>query len=86
VLYDPGISTLQKNGMNDRREASDLTEDVKATLPQAMDAKESWWRPIFLYEQIRLDPKDPLGKMQKRTSVNGFTREYTVPFSAKRAG
>jgi hypothetical protein len=52
-------------------------------LPQAMDDKESWWKPVFLYEQIRLDPKDPLGKMQKRTSVNGFTREYTVPFSAK---
>jgi hypothetical protein len=52
-------------------------------LPQAMDDKESWWKPIFLYEQVRLDPKDPLGKMQKKTSVNGFTREYTVPFSAK---
>ncbi len=52
-------------------------------LPQAMDDKESWWKPVFIYEQIRLDPKDPLGKTQKRTSVNGFTREYTVPFSAK---
>jgi hypothetical protein len=27
-----GISKLQKNGINNRREASDLTEAVKATL------------------------------------------------------
>ena len=27
-----GISTLQKNGINNRREASDLTDAVKQTL------------------------------------------------------
>jgi hypothetical protein len=27
-----GISTLQKNGLNDQKEASDLTEAVKQTL------------------------------------------------------
>jgi hypothetical protein len=49
----------------------------------AMDDKETWWRPNFWREQIRLDPRDPLSKMQMRTSVTGFTKEYSLPFSAK---
>jgi hypothetical protein len=47
-------------------------------LPQAMDDKESWWKPVFIYEQMRLDPKDPLGKMQKRTSVNSVSMVLRV--------
>lgn len=31
-LESVGISTLQKNGINNRREASDLTDAVKQTL------------------------------------------------------
>jgi hypothetical protein len=52
-------------------------------VPSAMDDKETWWKPNFWREQIRLDPKDQLSRMQIRTSVTGFTKEYTLPFSAK---
>jgi hypothetical protein len=48
-----------------------------------MDDKETWWRLNFWCEQIRLDPKDPLSKMQTRTLVTGFTKECTLPFNAK---
>ncbi|HKG89414.1 MAG TPA: hypothetical protein VKA95_13910 [Nitrososphaeraceae archaeon] len=32
MLYDLGINTLQKNGLDNQKEASDLTDVVKQTL------------------------------------------------------
>jgi hypothetical protein len=47
-------------------------------LPQATDDKGSWWKPIFLYEQIRLDPKDLLAKCTekaRRFGIPGIKRQ-----------
>jgi hypothetical protein len=43
MLYDLGIGILQKNGINNRREASNLTEAVKATLYEDY-LQEKWIR------------------------------------------
>lgn len=53
-------------------------------IPKAMEDKELYLKPVLGFGQSRRN-SDPLSKPVKKTTVIDFTKECTLPFSAKDA-